>query len=139
MYRFECSSSLNVPLPVHTYITFIPLFLFDYQSSCLVIITIIITHTHLGYTQQLPPLLLLVLLLLHDYYYYYYFYYSVLLWRILNGRGLPNCLDGTPLSQVLVFQPPQSRLPSIHQCPASISLCPHMCPPRIVFPMCYAL
>ena len=46
----------------------------------------------------------------------------------------PKLPDGTPLSQVLVFQPPQSRLPSIHQCPASISFwvsscpsCPHMC------------
>ena len=28
----------------------------------------------------------------------------LLLWRILNGRGLPYC--GTPLSQVLVFQLP---------------------------------
>ena len=58
----------------------------------------------------------------------------------------PKLPDGTPLSQVLVFQPPQSKLPSIRQCPASISfwvsLClsyPHMCPPRIVFPMCYAV
>ena len=38
-------------------------------------------------------------------------YRLLLLWRILNGRGLPNCLTDTPLSQVLVFQPPQSRLP----------------------------
>ena len=71
--------------------------------------------------------------------------FLLLLWRILTTRP-PKLPDGTPLSQVLVLQPPQSRLPSIRQCPASISfwvsLCPsypHMCPPRIVFPMCYAV